>query len=179
MGGIDFVIVDQVSLLKYFTGITSSESGSSSGKTFDIINAYVRYFTVASYTLFQKPVAMILLSQIKRDEYTTIEKRKQIGLEVFAESSEIERSCNVAIVLRADDQLKASNLIEMVLLLNRDGDNCTEYTPNVFIPKHCYLGSLGNEDATMSVDNEEPSNNSLFNFIEANGEDENLDDLFS
>ena len=61
-----------------------------------------------------------------------------------------------------------------MVLLNRDGDNCTEYTPNVFIPKHCYLGSLGNEDATMDINHDESNNNSLFNFMEENGEDENF-----
>lgn len=175
MGGIDFVIVDQISLLKYFTGLVQTYGGSN--KTFDIINAYVRYLTVASYTLFQKKIAMILLSQIKREEYNTIEKRKPLDLAVFAESSEIERSCNVALVLRSDEQLKASNLIEIVLLLNRDGDTCAEYVPNVFIPKHCYVGSLG-EELPEGTDMSQQDTSSLFNFMESVGEDEDIDDLF-
>ena len=176
MGGIDFVIVDQVSLLKYFTGITTT-SGSTN-KTFDIINAYIRYFTIASFTLFQKPVAMILLSQVKRDYYNTISKRKPIDLDVFAESSEIERSSNIALVLRSDDQLKASNLMEIVLVVNRDGDNCTEYTPNIFIPQHCYIGSLDDESAPNTQDIGQSDTSSMFNFMESVGEDEELEELF-
>jgi effector-binding domain-containing protein len=169
MGGLDFVIVDQVSLLKYFTGITTT---SGKDKTFDIINAYIRYFTVASYTLFKKPVAMILLCQIKRDYYNTISARKPIDLDCFAEASEIERSTNIAVVLRLDDQLKNSNLIELVLVVNRDGDSCVEYVPNIFIPKHTYLSSFG-ETEYHSV---EQDTSSLFKFTEDMEED--LDDLF-
>lgn len=171
MGGIDFVIVDQVSLLKYFTGITTT---SGKDKTFDIINAYIRYFTVASYTLFKKPVAMILLCQIKRDYYSTISSRKPIDLDCFAEASEIERSTNIAIVLRLDDQLKQSNLLEMVLVVNRDGDNCVEYVPNIFIPKHCYLGSFGEVE---QQDISQTNTSSLLQFMESTSEE--LDDLFN
>ena len=173
MGGIDFVIVDQVSLLKYFSGITAT---SGKDKTFDIINAYIRYFTVASFTLFQKKIAMILLCQIKRDYYNTVTNRKPIDLDCFAEASEIERSTNIAVVLRLDDQLKQSNLIETYLIVNRDGDPCEEYVPNVFIPKHCYLGSFG-ESNTVVTNIEEQDTSSLFKFMEGdeNGE---LDDLF-
>lgn len=171
MGGIDFVIVDQVSLLKYFSGITTT---ASKDKTFDIINAYIRYFTVASYTLFQKPIAMILLCQIKRDYYNTITARKPIDLDCFAEASEIERSTNIAIVLRNDEQLKNSNLLELVLVVNRDGDTCGEYTPNIFIPKHCYLSSFG-EVEQQDVSAQDTS--SLFKFMEDTEDD--LDDLFN
>lgn len=172
MGGIDFVIVDQASLLKYFTGITTT---SGKDKTFDVINAYIRYFTVASFTLFQKPVAMIILTQVKRDYYNTVTARKPIDLDCFAEASEIERSCNIAVVLRLDDQLKQSNLVEMYLVVNRDGDNCEEYVPNIFIPKHCYLGSFGESEKKEVI---QQDTSSLFKFME--GEDTgDLDDLFN
>lgn len=176
MGGLDFLIVDQVSLLKYFSGI-NGKGVSSSTKTFDIINEYVRYFTMMSYTLFEKKIAVILLSQVKREEYATVDKRKPLGLEIFAESSEIERSCNVAVAIRLDDQLKNSNLFELVLLLNRDGDNNLEYMPNVFIPKHCYVGSLGEEVQQQDISATDSS--SLMSFMEEVGDDEDLDDIFN
>lgn len=146
--GIDFIVIDQVSLLKYFEPL----KGGKVKDEYSVINQYIRYFNTLSYNgFFRKPVAMILLCQIKREAFSKIIRKKTLDLSVFAEASELERSANQAYVLRYVDDLKLSGLIEMTLIKNRDGEASFDYHPAVFLPQYCMLGTPDLDDSPQGI----------------------------
>ena len=109
--GLDAVVVDQISLLKYTTGVKGSYDGA-------VINAWVSFFRdqALSFLGDDRQIVSFLVSQTSRNAYAEVIKEKKKGrydASCSSDSHELERSSSTMITLYKDPGKQRTVLINI------------------------------------------------------------------
>lgn len=111
--GLEAVIVDHVSLLKYTVG-----SGKKYGYDGAVINDWVLFFNNQALNFLDegRQIVFFPLSQVKRDAFAEVSKEKKKGryeLDCASDASEIERISTTMITLYKDYETRGTLLINI------------------------------------------------------------------
>lgn len=111
--GLDAVIIDQMSLLKYTSG-----SGRKASYDGQIINDWVSYFRMQALNFLDeaRQIVVFMVAQTSRDSYAEASKPKKKGrydANCSSDSHEIERSSSTMITLYKDYETKNTLLINI------------------------------------------------------------------
>lgn len=83
--------------------------------------AYVRHLTKKSISFGEKGFVLLGLSQITREYTEKLIKGDKMQSVGAAETSEIERSCNLMLCTYASEDMKKSGNLSMTIVINRNG----------------------------------------------------------
>jgi hypothetical protein len=111
--GLDGVVIDQVSLLKYTKG--SGKKGQYDG---GIINDWVSYFREQALNFLEddRQIVVFMVGQVKREAYAEVSKKSKYGrydASCPSDSHEIERSSATMITLFTDKNTRNTVLINI------------------------------------------------------------------
>lgn len=113
LGGLDLVILDHASLLKFY-----SVRGVSDSK--EVINFYIRFLTNLSLS-FEDKFALLVAMQTNREGIKELESGKTGSLTNLAEANEAERSASTVTLIYSGPNAVESNIINFYPKKNRRG----------------------------------------------------------
>lgn len=133
-GSIDMVVVDHFSIMD-----DPIPGQALSGPA--LSKAYVRFLTKLSISFSEKGFVLLGLGQVTR-EYTELlikgEKMRSTGV---ANTSEMERSCNVMLCTYASDEMKKAGTLGISIIVNRNGASDITHT----VPIKPEFASIGEQ----------------------------------
>ena len=168
--GLEAVIVDHVSLLKYTVG-----SGKKYGYDGAVINDWVLFFNNQALNFLDegRQIVFFPLSQVKRDAFSEVSKEKKKGryeLDCASDASEIERISTTMITLYKDYETRGTLLINIPKA--REGFVPDNPLQEEVYGEYFHIGSLdniySNSDTSITADDFTKNEFSLSDLIQKN-----------
>lgn len=148
--GLDGVVVDQLSLLKY-------SRGSGKKVTYDgaLLNDWVSFFAKQMLNFLDeaRQITVFMVSQVNRDAYAEASKPKKKGrydAACASDSHELERSSSTMITLYKD--LDTANTILINIPKARDGFMPDNPIQTYAYGEYFHIGKLSVEDQNISIE---------------------------
>lgn len=142
-GSIDMVVVDHLSISD-----DPIPGQNLSGPA--LSKAYVRFYTKLAISFSPKGLVFLGLGQVTREYTEKLIKGDKMRSTGVANTSEMERSCNLMLCTYASDEQKKSGRLGISVIVNRDGES--DFTVEVPIkPEYSAIGEQYIEDLGSDV----------------------------
>lgn len=137
-GDIDMVVVDHLSISD-----DPIPGQNLSGPA--LSKAYVRFYTKLAISFSEKGLVFLGLGQVTREYTEKLIKGDKMRSTGVANTSEMERSCNLMLCTYASDEQKKTGRLGISVIVNRDGES--DFTVDVPIkPEYAAIGEQFIED---------------------------------